>query len=92
MSMGAVGMLGAAPGMGPDGRTIFPGSINSAANNNNNTIAAAVAGGGNVGINNSGMNTPPSANTQNIVNPVFSPQASQITKTIRDPRAASDPK
>ena len=97
MSMGAVGMLGAAPGMGPDGRTIFPGSINSAAAaaaaaNNNNTIAAAVAGGGNVGINNSGMNTPPSANTQNIVNPVFSPQASQITKTIRDPRAASDPK
>lgn len=84
-----LGALGGAPGMGPDGRTIFPGGNNNPVATTT-TNAAATAGGGN-GHGHGTTTTPPSTgaavNTQ-IVNPVFSPRASQITKTIRDPRAS----
>lgn len=87
-----LGALGGAPGMGPDGRTIFPGGNNNPVATTT-TNAAATAGGGNGHGHGHGTSTttPPSTgaavNTQ-IVNPVFSPRASQITKTIRDPRAS----
>lgn len=70
-----LGGLGA-PGMGPDGRTIYPGS---------NTTAIAT------GNNNNGVVNPPASATQTstvAVNPVFSPRASQIAKKVRDPRAS----
>ncbi|KAG0584759.1 hypothetical protein KC19_3G232400 [Ceratodon purpureus] len=72
---GPLSSLGA-PGMGPDGRTIYPGS---------NTAISIVTSGG-------GANNPPapptSVSTQIAVNPVFSPRASQIAKKVKDPRAS----
>lgn len=74
----ALSSLGA-PGMGPDGRTIYPGS-NTAIVTSSGTTTAAVplnpASGG-------AATTPTVA-----VNPVFSPRASQIAKKVRDPRAS----
>lgn len=58
----------AAPGMAPDGRTIYPGSNN-----------------GNLGITGNNGN---SASTAVVVNPVYSPRASQIMKKVMDPRAS----
>lgn len=87
-----LGTLGGAPGMGPDGRTIFPGGNNPAATTTTNAATAGGGGNGNGhGHGTTTTTTTPSTgaavNTQ-IVNPVFSPRASQITKTIRDPRAS----
>lgn len=65
----ALSSLGA-PGMGPDGRTIFPG---------NNTTALKSS---------SGLNNPSTGTSPAVVNPVFSPRASQIAKKVRDPRAS----
>lgn len=80
-----LGTLGGA-GMGPDGRTIFPGNNNPAATTNTTNAATAAAAGHGHGITTT-PSTGAAVNTQ-IVNPVFSPRASQITKTIRDPRAS----
>lgn len=71
---GSLSTLGT-PGMGPDGRTIYPGSQTA--------ISLVTPGGtGNIA-------TPLSSslNTQ-IVNPVYSPRASQIAKKVKDTRTS----
>lgn len=72
---GTLSTLGA-PGMGPDGRTIYPGS---------HTAINILTLGGAANVNATAPST--AVNTQ-IVNPVYSPQASQIAKKVKDPKAS----